>query len=1669
MKKVLLVAAVVALGGTIGAAPVPFTYRFTAPQKVTEKAKGAVSDGDPATIAYWKGPRAVVECEFTSTTPLKEATVTLRKSTNWYLMKEVEVALDDGSGEFGDPQTVRVDIAPYGGKAPVIDSSCTNLVCRVPLSGRAVRARVLVKTAAWGAIADIAFDDGQVEAPRREGAVAPGQGAAKDGKKTVSDTASTERRTPKKPVLPDNLTKVENKYFKVLFTPLGGRALSIRAKFLDDVELTDACEKGGTFSEFDWSRRGNFFFYKNKPFTLKPFAADGVCGLDARGNAQGGGTDFLTIDKRYTLMDDATAMKIDYVFGSLPDAMSAQDYGLLIHSTLGVSGRLCSYYFPSDEGIVEIERDKRPQERWIHHPARGWMAAVDDLGRGVALTMPFKEVKSFYSWLAQEDVPTLEWRMTQVSIEDGGTYVVPCEMIAFRGLKKVSGAGGGLVGELRGGKARVYNSRAGKVTAKAGGQTVELDFARPGEVREFVTEATTVVLEKDGQEACRLDAPPKSGAWSLAPLEASRASSVKSFDLTGYTNLPHQACAPFAKPLAVPRRPRIIALTGVGNNVELGFFADRFDCELLTTTITLDYYRSNRIPKQRQIQNPQHDNGDYFGSLTTADVEENLMKTLKKDADAMLVGGLPWEIFPKAAQKLILEKVKKGCGLVWIGQDRAAPEIFRQGGSFREVRETPAAVGEAFADVPFALLGRETAYAFEPGGATVHAVAGSAPYLTENVLGEGRVFHLAYKAIFGELNNESGITPNLRDYYDDRVAPVEYYYSLIAKVLAKAAKLPLAARFEDVAVAGDGARLGIRSEVAGKAMLAWKVRNRHGETLGEGDESVALMKGKNRVSVSLASLGPYAGTLAFEAVLRNGEGGVMAWGAWAFEKAPKACLSAFRLNRSAEKGNAYREGERVAFWSQVKGVADGLRIRFAMTDCFGRLLDEKTEPAAQKVEGGFVLANELPTRTYEISATLLDGAYAIDRLRLEVRARPEPAKWPWDDFRFGIWTGERTREYLWPEFAELFRKMHLTVNIANQRRVAIDFAMRYGFDPTLLANAGLEKCNEPADYVSTGDKLKLVRPTCLSDPAFYARQKRGLSAIAESIANLGLRYVWFGDEQSLTGYGGKPIDFCFSEHCLREFRRFLEKRYGTLARLNAAWETDFANWDAVVPFTRQEVWAEGGERHVAGWADHLEFMDSRVAHSLDYARKVLQSGDDHVHTSISGTQPPTAYGGMDWWKQIGALDGALSYDICGQLELHRSFRPDGEFMPWNWGYSKRGGDAVASLWRTLFVGCKGIIGFHDLSIYNPDWTWSAGYRDVKPGMDRIDIGVGKHLISNLKMSRPVAILYSQASIRAAFYENRADEHSKLRDKYIRLLNHLGYGFDFVSYEQLENGTFEGRGYKVLVLADASAMSDGEVAAVKRFVLKGGAVIAEGVPARREGNCRRRGASPLKEFVRTEKIDVGYLKALEYPKEPRNAVLIAAEQDRLERAFERAGVNPPRIALADATDGRRFRLANVYPREGRGGALFWGVISEEKSARLMNVTFPKHGWVYDLASGKCLGEGTTFKLPIAKGRPNAFELVEAKPRLTAVGLSEDGTLTVGFAGGVDTVVNVRVVDPEGRDVECYAKKLVVKGGGTRWKIPFARNDAKGAWKVVVTDVLTAEQREVRQTLRLQAGQ
>ena len=112
-------------------------------------------------------------------------------------------------------------------------------------------------------------------------------------------------------------------------------------------------------------------------------------------------------------------------------------------------------------------------------------------------------------------------------------------------------------------------------------------------------------------------------------------------------------------------------------------------------------------------------------------------------------------------------------------------------------------------------------------------------------------------------------------------------------------------------------------------------------------------------------------------------------------------------------------------------------------------------------------------------------------------------------------------------------------------------------------------------------------------------------------------------------------------------------------------------------------------------------------------------------------------------------------------------------------------------------------------------------------------------------------------------------------------------------------------------------------------------------------------------------------------------------------------------------------------------------------------------VYDLVSGKKIGLGDRFRLPLSKGRAYAFELLDAEPKLAVAVSGADVRLQ--YAPSVDTVVRVKVFDPSGIETWYYSQKVVVKDGKATMTIPFVKSDAKGAWRIEATDVLTDESR------------
>jgi len=402
------------------------------------------------------------------------------------------------------------------------------------------------------------------------------------------------------------------------------------------------------------------------------------------------------------------------------------------------------------------------------------------------------------------------------------------------------------------------------------------------------------------------------------------------------------------------------------------------------------------------------------------------------------------------------------------------------------------------------------------------------------------------------------------------------------------------------------------------------------------------------------------------------------------------------------------------------------------------------------------------------------------------------------------------------------------------------------------------------NYTSTQDRRFLVRRPCLHDPDFWKEIKPRLQELVRPYVSHDPLLYNLQDELSIGSFAS-PMDYCFGPHTLREFRRWLRERYGSLEALNREWETQFASWDEVEPMTtyqikrkEREALAAGQLENYAPWADHREFMDLSFARALARLREFIHELDPTTPVGIEGTQMPSAWGGYDLWRLSQVIDWVEPYDIANSREIFRSFLPsDAPVVSTVFGSDMP--RIRRKLWWLLLHGDRGCIIWDDEK--------SRCIEKAKDGMPITERGRGlAKIFEELKsiapmlfklqpVIDPIAIHYSQASIRAHWmFDSREDGDSwprrfssyeaahslfaRVRDSFVRIIEDLGLQFRFVSYEEIENGELLKGGYKVLFLPQSVAMSREECRRIEEFVRAGGTVIADNMTATMDEHCKR---------------------------------------------------------------------------------------------------------------------------------------------------------------------------------------------------------------------------------------
>lgn len=515
---------------------------------------------------------------------------------------------------------------------------------------------------------------------------------------------------------------------------------------------------------------------------------------------------------------------------------------------------------------------------------------------------------------------------------------------------------------------------------------------------------------------------------------------------------------------------------------------------------------------------------------------------------------------------------------------------------------------------------------------------------------------------------------------------------------------------------------------------------------------------------------------------------------------------------------------------------------------------------------------------------------------------------PWNDYRTILWISDSAykRPEKIPLFFQRLRELGINTDMVHgdgNLRPLLDSGFPYYVEN--MVNKGL--CLKFNSNVRDWDKFvtgwakggrpesALVRDYCFDDPQWRSWARREIqSLVRKNMTNAPLAYD-IRDELSTT-ISANPFDYDFSPLALAGFRDWLKTQYATnLTTLNEQWETKFARWDDVKPFTTDQIKNRmaSGEAIPRGqpdwqsvqrlkfdpvaarssptrwnfspWCDFRTYMDIALARTLGDLRDAAHALDPRTPVGIEGTQMPSAFGGYDLWRLSQAVDWMEPYDIGNAREILGSFMPGKPMM--TTVFEKDTDHARRRLWHLLLEGDRGCIVWWSedcLDWKSDDLALTPKAKALAPVLKEMTSPLASLFLRAERERDPIVILYSQPSIQADWLlESTADGSTWLRrfssheaahnlmarrrNGWLKLFQDLGYSPQFASWNAFPKLGDHGDG--VLVLPDVLAMSLHEAGGVEMFVHcpvedSARAIFTSGRPAEFDEHGRLRATNAL---------------------------------------------------------------------------------------------------------------------------------------------------------------------------------------------------------------------------------
>jgi len=274
---------------------------------------------------------------------------------------------------------------------------------------------------------------------------------------------------------------------------------------------------------------------------------------------------------------------------------------------------------------------------------------------------------------------------------------------------------------------------------------------------------------------------------------------------------------------------------------------------------------------------------------------------------------------------------------------------------------------------------------------------------------------------------------------------------------------------------------------------------------------------------------------------------------------------------------------------------------------------------------------------------------------------------------------------------------------------------------------------------------------------------------------------------------------------------------------------------------------------VGSWLESQLDEDGELVQALVRGRDLVREVDADALVGFRALRESGR--GHDWWGLASTLEAmAVPLDPV-TVEQVRSYRRPGSYaaLVFDPAIADEGALARAGWlpWRQALHGFQG--GWlaapfgkaqeASLTALTPDGRPTRALAALAEAAGELKSGIGTLLVRAERKPPPIAVYDSRASrLLAQHLSGKGHSADGATLGFIRLLERLGYQYDFVSSAQAAAGGLDA--YGLVVLPGTCALSEAEVEALRAFHARGGGLIADAAPGRFDGHAVAREAFPL---------------------------------------------------------------------------------------------------------------------------------------------------------------------------------------------------------------------------------